>query len=339
VGETELERDADGLATGAVLNATAVRGIAANQRMVSVTGGGVRIRRMRFDGAATALVNSIGIAIDKSPDFRIDEVHVSGIGQGIVVSASTGRVSDSFIGPPLGTGILVGGGNLEHPADVSLLRNRLLDYQTGAIALLAAADVIEPPGPFDTLTATVHRNVLTTSLSSIGPSSPYGLRFDAVHSQLSLLRNGITSARVTGNAVGGNHRYALIVNAGQISRDGGVYTADVQLTLKNNEWFAGDATQSRIFITFTNSRMGVAPFWNELATTTQYLQTSRFELRHDGELDSCLIMDPGSAECRVDHPEIEPCDNRVLGNTLTFRPSGTGRTVLPNGTFIPDVCP
>src|SRR6185503_13959305 len=119
-----------------------------------------------------------------------------------------------------------------------------------------------------------------------------------------ILPGGSITARVRGNVLSGNHRYPLIISGGQTTRQAAVdYSGVLDLDFKDNEWLAAPAgTISRILITFTNSRMGIRPFWQELATTQEYIEGSTYRLRHHGELDACL--GGFSFDCHVDNPEI-----------------------------------
>jgi hypothetical protein len=343
-GPLVLARDDAGLATGAFQDAATVRGTAGPDPVLLVTGRDVTLRGLRVTG--TTPPTGTGIAADKAVGFTIQGVHLSGFVQGVLTSASSGRFQDSFIGPPMGSAAVLAGGNDAHPADVRFARNRGVDHGTGALALLSAADPILPREPFHTLAVTIDGNHFHTTRTSLGPSNPYGLRANLIFTDTTSESHGVLVAKVTGNVLSGSHRYPLIVNGGQIERAGVAYTATVQAAFSGNAWLAGANTVSRVLLSFTNSRMGLAPFWNELdpvfaaangLDSAQYLEGSLYELRHDGELDACLAMDPASTDCRVDHPAIEPCDDRVLENAVVLR--GAERVVLPNATFIPDVCP
>jgi hypothetical protein len=336
-GSTVLVRDENGLATGDVLDAATIRGlVGANQAMIRISAPGVVVRGLRLEGSGTAAMRH-GVAVDKSSDFKVHDLHISGLEVGVIASASTGKILDNFIGYPMSSAVVINGGNADHRADVQLARNRLRDYTTGAVAIFATADPFPPLEPFDVLDVTVEGNVAsTTRPSPSGPSNPYGLRFNQVNSGSNAQEGSVLVAKVKDNVFSGNHRYPLIVSAGQITRTELHYHADVDIAFEGNQWVAGTGTTSRIFITFTNSRMGIAPLWNELATTAAYLENSRYALRHDGELAGCLPpYDGDSPDCRVDHPEVHPCDGRVLGNALEVNGQA-----LPYGTFIdPDVCP
>ena len=137
---------------------------------------------------------------------------------------------------------------------------------------------------------------------------------------------GSITAKVTGNVLTGSHRYPLIISGGQTRREAAKnWSGTLDLDFKDNQWLAGPpgTTVSRVIITFTNSRMGIAPFWKELADRQEYIEASTYLITHHGELDACLA--PYSFDCHVDHPEIEPCDDRVLGNVLEI--SGFERAV------------
>jgi hypothetical protein len=332
-GSTVLLRDADGIATGAVEDAAIIRGAPSGAPVILVTGHGVQIRGLALDGGGAGTA----FAVDKSADFDLDAVHVSNVASGFIVSASTGRIRDSFAGPPLTTGAALNGGNESHPADVRFVRNRLVDHGSGGLALQGAADPILPREPFHTLTARVDGNVLSTSVAIMpaqGPSNPYGVRLNLVNDALTPTESaGWISARITGNVLSGNHRYPLLITGGQTRREPGRdWSGAYDLRFEGNLWLPGTGTESRVIITFTNSRMGIAPFWEELATAQEYIEGATYQIRHDGELDACL--EPFSFDCHLDHPEVDPCDDRVLGNVLEI-----DRVELPHRTFIPDVCP
>jgi hypothetical protein len=333
-GPTVLLRDADGIATGAVQSAATIRGIPASVPMISLTGAGVAIRGLRLDGGGTV---GIGIAVDESVAFRLEDLFVSNFASGIVVSASVGKIEGSYVGSPTITGVALNGGNTAHPADVHFVRNRVVGYMDGGLALQGASDPLLPREAFHTLKATVRGNVLSTSMSSAGPSNPYGVRFNVVNGNFTTRTSGFITARVMDNLVHGDHRYPLIISGGQVPRLAAVdWSGGLDLDFKDNRWIAapGAVTEARAIITFTSSRMGIAPFWQELAVSTEYLERATYRIKHHGELDAC--GGEYSFDCHVDHPEVEPCDGRVLGNVLELKGL---KGPLPYRTFVPDVCP
>ena len=309
----------------------------ANLSFFRITGSGVRLSKLSLDAKilpgtpgipAPARTAPFGVLVQNAEDFVVDQLRIVRMGPSVRTQGNTsGRIRDTYIGQ-VAAGIVLTGGDLAAPPEVSATNNRIEDYWTGAFALAGAG----PAG--QSIRAVVQGNDMFNTWTNIGPSNPFGVRIGPILGGSSF-RHGTVEAVIEGNRFRGTPRYAIIVNSGQTVRraDGQHYSGTVDVTFAGNATNELSVTQAVSLITFTNSRATELPCELDPANTPltcptlmgnplqywEYLENSVFDLHHGGELDGAWI----------DHPEVEPVGGRVLNNILRINDQ-----VAPHETFV-----
>lgn len=302
-----------------------------------ITGSDVRISKLSLDAKilpgtpgvlAPPRTAPFGVIVQNAEDFVVDQLRIVRMGVSIRTQGdSSGRIRDSYFGQ-VNAGIVLTGGDPAAPPTVVAENNRIVDFWTGAFALAGAG----PAGR--SIRAVVRGNDTFNSWSDTGPSNPFTVRIGPVL-QGSGLTQPTIDATLEGNRFSGTSRYAIIVNGGQTVRraDGQHYSGTLAVTFADNAMDELSVTQAVSLITFTNSRATELPCELDPANTPltcptlmgnplqywEYLEGSVFDLHHGGELDGALI----------DHPEIEPVDNRALNNVLRINDE-----VVDHETFV-----
>ena len=294
----------------------------ANLAFLRITSPGVRISRLSLDARivpgtrgtfAPAAPAPMGVLVERAGDFVLDQLRIVRVGVAVRANGSTGRVRDTYFGT-VGDAIAITGGDVAAPPTVDFTGNRIEDYWTGGVAIGGTG----PAG--QSARAVVEGNDMVTSYADTGPSNPFAMRIAPV--LLGSLTQGTVAASFRGNRVRGTPRYAIIVNGGRTVRrsDGQRYSGVLDLAFEGNAVNEAGVTRATSLISFTNSRATELPCELDPANPKsecptlmgnplqywEYLEVSRFDLHHTGELDGAL----------VDHPEVEPVDGRVLTNQL-----------------------
>lgn len=346
-GATVLEHDLQGLPTRAangpqtkLKSSNLTDG--AHQALVLVTrttdgsaGDEVTVTGISFGESNNG--DGLGIVADRVADFAILDNAFLHTSIGIIARLSSGVVDGNYFLGNSSVGPGIGGGSLNHPAQVTLSRNRstgatggadirgepslrALDPGANTVALEPLQLAFDRNSPQDvanipdTLEVLVSNNDFSGNTHaglwcfaySINPAFGYTTA-DSSQPKTSVIR-----ATIVGNTFAGNGDYGISAEAGGVSRSNpraltltftGVFA---QNTIKGNRragallgFIAGDVS------------LGFAPVQN-----FKYLQDSSYQLTDlDGEL-------PGFD---YDNPSTDPFSGLALNNALTVN----GATVPP----------
>lgn len=299
-----------------------------------ITAAKVRISKLSIDGQivpprrsfAPPVPAPMGVLAHNASSFALERLRIVGASAAVRADGASGVVRDSYIGR-IADGFVVSGGPLLAPPAVTIENNRIDDYSLVGLAIGGAGPVGK------SIRATVTGNDVVTSYVNTGPSNPAAVRVGPVPFGPHL--DGAVDASFVSNAFRGTSRFGIIVNSPNTVRraDGLHYTGTVTASFDANLLERESITRAPSLVTFTNSRATHFPCELNPESTREtcpslmgnppryweYLERSRFDLRHTGELDGALI----------DHPAAEPSDGRVLGNELVIN----GATV-ENQTFV-----
>jgi hypothetical protein len=237
-----------------------------------------------------------GIEADDVDDFVLTNLRIQGMGEAVRIAASNGRLTNSDLSAD--RGVFLRGGDARARPTVDVSHNRIL-YRTNGIAVAGAWS-------FGTaLSAVFEDNEVVTSFTNTGATNPAAFRVSPIFGSAP---DGDVEIVASGNFFGGPAKYGIIIHAGPQIVRGNSYTGTVDARFADN--IIDGATLHPGLITFTNARatvlpaelnpnIGQPPHW-------EYLTNARYTLRHDGELDGALI----------DHPQLHPVDEYLLGNVL-----------------------
>jgi hypothetical protein len=362
-GATEFEEDEDGLPTGTyspesetLITTVAERPLTRGQVLVLIAStddgmAGNSVRMTRFVTDAQALhpsaVPGFEIYADRVSDFSIHRNllrHGSGFGTRFASGAFERNFCvDNNPSPPPGglgsTGIFITGGNIAHPASVTLRRNRSTQNGGGAtvspVANFVQLDLGANPLRLEPLQMTYDRSdptdlqnipdrlAVTIEGNDFSANTFHGQRcgcyppFPYTTVDTTQPITGTLEATIRNNRFDRNGTYGFTVDAFTSSRSNGrQYTCAIEATFVDNS-LMGDGRNTSL-LSFTNAGASIGSNPRE---DWKYMQESTFQIADlDGELEGF----------DYDHPPEDPYDGSpVVGNTLIVN-----GVVQPNGIRI-----
>jgi hypothetical protein len=315
-GGLQLVRDADGWATGEVVEGTetrllAVPPLAGAERLVDVTADGVTLEGLTFSANDAGLAGTALVALDGADDFLIRGCVFTG-GPFVAVQPldSSGAILDNFI-TGVGCGTCIAGGRPERPARVRFEGNRSVENVFGGVLLagqLGRQDIGYGNPGRGTLEATIRRNDLSNNTAL--PGFSFGVRvFLARDEQFRLDAppgedvEGHIVATIAENRIA-NNAWAVWIDAGfPFREDPRGYGGTLDVTFEGNQLVG-------------NTSMGVVSFTRNTAAS-DFVERESWEYAVGAEF-RLTYGEAELGELAIDHPSHEPYTGAELGNRLTI---------------------
>jgi hypothetical protein len=296
-------------------------------------GDGVTVTGLTF-GEKTA--EGLGLVVDRVSDFEVRDNAFIHTGIGTIVRLSSGAVEGNYYLGNSSVGPGIGGGSINHPAQVTLSRNRstgatggadirgepslrTLDLGANTVQLEPLQLVYDRNDPTDaanlpdTLEVAVSDNDFSGNLIGLWYFA-YSINqaFGYQTADASQPKTSVVRATIVGNTFSGNAEYGIMAGAGGALRSNPrVLTHSFTASFNQNSFQDNGRTGALFGFVASDVSLGDAS-----VQVSKYLETSTYQLTdHDGEL----------AGFDYDNPVSDPLSGVVLNNALVLN----GTTIAP----------
>jgi hypothetical protein len=353
-GSTHLVLDERGLPTGAEPGGTTLRvdvWLLSLQTLVLLTrtsadaiGNEVTLEGFSFEGIQGAQ-NSASVFVDRVSDFRIRNNLIQHSDYGVVTRLASGTLEGNLL-VETGEATAVGGGSLEHPAVVHLVRNRAARNQKHGFMNCPTAPVqfVLDPGTNPPDLAGAISAPLQVTFDRNDPDDfrnlPDTLTVVMIGNDAS--ENGSLGIRLMGNVYPYDYRTAddtqpltgtlTAILVGNTSVDNGEYGVDIEGGFTERaepRAFLQNLSAHFLDNSFVGNGRSQALFaFRHWTAAVGYEPLQRFKFAQDSRIE---VTDPHGdlAGFDLDHPATDPFDGTVLGNTMTLND-----VEVPHGTSI-----